>query len=237
MENIFGKMAIVKRIVNLGIETLFPRFCLRCGREGVAWCGVCDESYTPRQALPSCPFCAASGSDRVCNSCKQDVYLDGLSAAAMYSDPIVRGSITRWKYHGDVEYRQAVQKWIRKGFRKTSIPQALFYVTHVPLHQKKKRARGFDQAEFIAQVVAEELGLEHISLLTRRYQTGSQAKRTSESRIIGDLDDAFEAAQVVPLNVLLCDDVFTSGSTIDAAAKCLKEAGAKLVWGCTIARG
>jgi predicted amidophosphoribosyltransferase len=56
-------------------------------------------------------------------------------------------------------------------------------------------------------------------------------------RKLGDLDGAFRARAASPARVLLCDDVFTSGATLDAAAKCLKQAGAAEVWGFTIAKG
>ena len=60
-----------------------------------------------------------------------------------------------------------------------------------------------------------------------------------EGRRVGELDAVFDLVPgiEVPENVLLCDDVFTSGATMDACARVLKEAGAKQVWGYVLAKG
>lgn len=187
--------------------------------------------------MPSCPFCFEEGSNAACLSCREDVFLDGVSSLSSYADKIVQEAIKHWKYYGDRAYEEVIVRWLREGIQHLSFPSRPYFVTHVPLHIRRRRERGFDQAHSIAQVVAAEFGLEHIPLLRRRAQSTHQAGIGRSDRMVGDLDHLFEIEAPVPEHVLLCDDVFTSGATMDAAAKTLKEAGAKTVWGVTIARG
>ncbi len=230
-------MEIVNKIKCAGVETLFPRFCLRCNKEGVAWCQACDESYALRQPAPSCPFCHSGDSDRTCAACKPLVFTDGLSALTYYADPIVRNALTSWKYYGDEAYGSLIERWLRRGVDKINFPALPLVITHVPLHARKRRARGFDQAERIARILSEETGLEALPLLHRRIFTEPQANRPHADRLVGDLDGIFRVFGPVPEHLILCDDVFTSGMTMDAAAMALKEAGAKTVWGFAIGRG
>ena len=218
------------------LDIFFPRFCLRCGQEGEAWCRTCDESYVLRPITPCCPFCFEGDTCRVCEACRGEVFLDGVVAIGSYADVVVQGALKHWKYYGDSVYRNVIEGWIRKGVGGLSIPYEPFVVSHIPLHVRKRRERGFDQAGEIAQMFAREFGLEHLPLLTRRVRTSSQAGKGRKDRIVGDMDHVFLPHGAVPEYVLLCDDVFTSGATMDAAAKKLKENGAKVVWGLTVAR-
>jgi predicted amidophosphoribosyltransferase len=116
-------------------------------------------------------------------------------------------------------------------------PVKPWVVTHVPLHQVRHRQRGFDQAEIIAREVGEIYGVPVVPLLERVRKTAPQARR--EARQVGEMDEVFTVVSgiEVPKFVLLCDDVFTSGATMDAAAKALKEAGAEMVWGFVLGKG
>ncbi|PJA45126.1 amidophosphoribosyltransferase [Candidatus Uhrbacteria bacterium CG_4_9_14_3_um_filter_50_9] len=193
----------------------------------------------PEPLSARCPFCHRLGSDRVCGACRSEVYLDGVSALAPYGNPVVRKALQTWKYDGDREIEKVLQQWLTAGAAHITPPLAPFHACAVPLHEGKQRQRGFDQADVVAQWASGLYGIPHTSLLVRKTKTASQAKRAGGSRQVGELDGVFHIRRdvAVPEHVLLCDDVFTSGATIDAAARTLKEAGAKQVWGWVIARG
>jgi predicted amidophosphoribosyltransferase len=229
----------VRRLAVRVLDLVFPRFCLRCGAEGTAWCAGCAASFVPVPPVARCPFCGADGSWRACASCRGETYLDGLVAAASYGNATVREALTSWKYHGDPETGRVVDLWIRQAAaaRGTWPLPSGATVAHVPLHASRRRHRGFDQAEEVARSFAAALGLPSAVLLARETATESQAKRSAAERLVGDLDGAFVAVGSVPRKVILCDDVCTSGATMDAAAKALKEAGAETVWGFAVARG
>ncbi len=218
------------------LDTFFPRFCVRCSREGSACCESCLEAYVPRAPEASCAFCGTAGSPRTCASCQRETSLDGLTALSAYGDPVVRKALKAWKYVGDEAYRDVVERWVRRS--DLDLPLELSApLVPVPLHVTRRRERGFDQAERFAEQVSTMTGRPYTSLLARIHRTHAQAQRGHAARLVGDLDGIFRIEDDVPEAVILCDDVFTSGATMDAAAKCLKEAGAETVWGLVLARG
>jgi len=111
-------------------------------------------------------------------------------------------------------------------------------VIPIPLHPAKKRARGFNQAKFIGKGIAEILGLPlRTDLLKRQKYTSTQTKLSREERQ-QNMHGAFATTgDQLPAdaNILLVDDVFTTGSTMDSAAKILLQNGAHTVFGFTLA--
>ncbi|MDB4978692.1 MAG: competence protein [Candidatus Peribacteria bacterium] len=107
----------------------------------------------------------------------------------------------------------------------------------VPLHWTRRFFRGFNQAEILANVVSYETGWDtNTLLLVRNRPTGHQAWRGREERFKA-VNGAFIAYGNVPESVVLIDDLFTTGATLDACAKVLKAAGAKQVQALVVARG
>jgi predicted amidophosphoribosyltransferase len=151
----------------------------------------------------------------------------------------VRKALSVWKYDHDREVESVIHGWLSSAGARMAPPVAPFHVCPVPLHEKKKRQRGFDQASVVAKWAGALYGLPVESFLIRTKSTLSQARLGSGERQVGELDGLFVVPTntTIPEHVLLCDDVFTSGATMDAAARALKEAGAKQVWGWVIARG
>jgi predicted amidophosphoribosyltransferase len=108
-------------------------------------------------------------------------------------------------------------------------------VTWAPLSRRRRGARGFDQAEMLAALVASRLGLEMLPLLTRVRDTTAQATRTGRQRR-ASLRGAFQWTDRAPPSVLLVDDVLTSGVTAAACGAALKESGSRRVVLLTAAR-
>lgn len=112
-------------------------------------------------------------------------------------------------------------------------------VTNIPLHPRRKRERGFDQAEQLAKAFSNASGVPFIPLLTRTRSTSQQAKLGATERqknIAGAF--AFRSEQKLSTtqkSVLLMDDVATTGATLNEAARVLKSAGAEKVVALTVA--
>ncbi len=111
----------------------------------------------------------------------------------------------------------------------------------VPLHQNRRRSRGFNQAELIARAALKPLPAQFefaSAVLMRRRETISQVGLSREERI-ENMRDAFrvrDTARVRGRNVLVVDDVMTTGTTLSECARVLKQAGANKVWAATVAR-
>lgn len=108
----------------------------------------------------------------------------------------------------------------------------------IPLYKIRERKRDFNQAELLAQGLADKWGLALNQGLKRMRSTTTQVKLTEKERL-QNLKGAFVVENTVILkgnNIILVDDVFTTGSTLFSGAEVLKKAGAKQVWGITLAR-
>lgn len=115
----------------------------------------------------------------------------------------------------------------------------------VPLHVRRERARGFNQASLIAATVARRLDLPVLPLLERARPTVAQTSINADAGQVRqqNVADAFRIRQDtvadgdVPSSVILVDDVATTGATLEASARVLYHHGAKDIWGAVICRG
>ena len=124
-----------------------------------------------------------------------------------------------------------------------SLPDGAIQVVPVPLHPRKQAQRGFNQAEQIARVALKQLARPQrfqlrTGVLGRQRETGSQIGLTRHQRR-ENLRGAFAVIDPAPVahrNILLVDDVFTTGTTASECARVLRRAGAERVWVVTVAR-
>ncbi len=198
-------------------ETLFPyiKKCVVCGTEKAVTDYLCPTCGLAMHKL------TADRADAQC-AC----------AAYLYDDPAAR-IVQRYKYGGS----RYLAGFMAQAMLRASIEAQISfdYVCHVPLHKKKRRKRGFDQASLLAQRLAELTGKPHIDAIKRIRNTPSQTRLNSQQRK-ENMRGAFEAVQSVSGRVLLVDDVFTTGATAAECAGVLKEAGAAEVTVLTFAR-
>ena len=140
----------------------------------------------------------------------------------------------------DVLGRMLGEAMTRMG---TDPPSGLLRVIPVPLHRKKQAQRGFNQSEMIARAAMKRVtNPARYQILTgvlqRTRETGSQIGLTRHQRR-ENLRGAFavsDARQIANREILLVDDVFTTGTTVSECARVLRKAGARRVWVATVAR-
>jgi ComF family protein len=162
------------------------------------------------------------------------------ATAAYRSRGVVRKLIHQFKYNRQMHLRHLLARMLTEGFRDPRLevmrPQAL---VPVPLHAARQREREFNQAGVLADLAGRRLGFPVSDCLRRTRYTLTQTDFHREERF-GNLEGAFalrRGAQVEGLTVALVDDVLTTGSTADACARVLREAGAAAVVVITVARG
>ena len=239
MKNIFLK------IKNFLIDILFPRFCLSCGKEGVWLCQDCMNILETRD-VASCPVCLRRVIDfRTCPSCKNKTNLSGLFWALSYEKPLVKKIIHQYKYGPLI--------------RELAMPLANIIISHLllvetdknnflndfvlvplPLHNKRKKWRGFDQALELSKEIGNYFDMPVLdNVLIRQKETPPQAELGKEDRA-ENIKNAFSCQNqnlIKNKKIFLVDDVYTTGATMKEATKTLKQNGAKEVWGLVIARG
>lgn len=230
------------------LDIIYPKFCLGCHREGTYLCPDCF-SQIPLRSL-QCPICGIRVPDgKLCPACRQknDLALFGFAAASFYSNPLVRDTIENLKYKFVQESSQALADIVIKFVRFNPLLEFAknpdnFIICPIPLHPRRLRWRGFNQAQTIAQIVASSLNIPlKNDIIVRKRYTQPQASFTDEQKRAQNIKDCFAIA---PFNknllkrkkIILFDDVAHTFSTLNEAAKCLREEGARQVWGLTVAK-
>jgi competence protein ComFC len=199
------------------LTVLLPGRCPGCGRRAEP---VCDRCLAGMRAAPN----AASPPGIV------------WSTAVFAYEGVARELVARVKYRNE---RIAV-RWLgaRLAERCAHAPFAIDTVTWVPASAQRRAERGVDHGALLARVVATELGLDARRLLTRDDGPPQTGRPAAERRSGPILREAGAVARmcVAGKNVLVVDDVVTTGATLQAAARVLRSLGAREVLAATVAR-
>jgi competence protein ComFC len=150
----------------------------------------------------------------------------------MQSCGIVRDLIHRFKYGGEVWVGALLADFLTQGLRDPRLKGRSFdAVVPVPLHPLRRREREFNQAEVLSRELARKNNLAFCEALERLRYTVTQT-HFDRRRRMQNLRDAFGLRRNVPVqgkDLLLVDDVLTTGSTLDECARVLLAAGARSV--------
>jgi ComF family protein len=185
----------------------------------------------------------------ICVICEQSIQLEGQCNRCIQNPPHIR-AIRSWdEFKGPIrnalhnlKYRRNIGLGISlaknlielvRGF-----PWQIDIISPVPLRKNREKERGYNQADLLAKPLAFELQLPYNPrILQRQRETQSQVELSLAERR-KNLKDAFKAdpKTIKDINILVVDDVTTSGSTLEACATAFLEAGAKTVYGVTVAR-
>lgn len=214
-------------------DLLFPPRCLGCGGMGSFFCPACVKA-TPQLEGPLCPACAMTVDPTypVCR-CRRHA-LRYVRAAGTYDNPL-RLAIQRFKYGG----RRAAEVDLAAVLDRAVSPFAAIGPVLVPvaLHPSRERQRGYNQATLLARAVSTRHGMTVLESSLRRVKpTQPQVGLSAEART-RNIKGAFAAdsAFVRGKDVLLVDDVCTTGATLRAAAEALQQAGAHKVYAAVLA--
>lgn len=229
---------------------LYPPHCAACGvpigpRTGPL-CRPCARSRArlsgPRCAVCSQPFGGAITSVFRCTNCGDRELAFEFATAAYRSRGTVRSLIHQFKYGRQFHLRHLLARMLAEGFRDArcaDVPADA--IVPVPLHPSRLREREFNQAEVLAHLAGRRVGLPVEDCLRRGRYTPTQTHFHREERF-ENLRGAFELRRGAESRVggkrfAVVDDVLTTGSTADACARALRDAGAAAVVVITVARG
>lgn len=241
-------------------DLIFPKTCLKCKKEGRYFCDRCVLGI--KTVFQICPVCERPSPFGLIHPlCKTRNSLDGLTSFFIYED-IIKEAIHKLKYRRITDLKSEFlqimfNEWGQKSDEMTLlnrfIEQEKPTVIPVPLYWWKEHDRGFNQSSIIGEAIAKKFNLPfNDKILFRQKNTISQTKLKEEDRkknvqnifsvspniLISPprLASRVEVEAGQYLNILLVDDVWTTGATLKEATKTLKSAGAKKVWGLTVAR-
>lgn len=231
----------LKSIWGIVLNSVFPVYCLGCGREGGILCNFCVEDID-FSGVFFCPICHKKNEDgRCCLFCSNDSSLDRHIALCGYQESGLSGKLIQsFKYN----YIESVLSIFERGmlqFFQVNKFLEIDLIIPVPLHSRRYVERGFNQAELIARALSGILKVDLVCALCRNRHTKQQARldkvgrlKNVESAFV--LDEKFKGV-IRNKKVLIVDDVYTTGATIGECAKVLKNYGATEIVGFSIARG
>lgn len=227
------------------LEILFPKFCLNCGREGSYLCPDC-LSLIDVAEKQYCPFCSQPKivrDGKTCSSCQNSKKLTGFYCPASYDNFIVKKIINQFKYKPYIkELSKPLSSLIIAHLINLNkfTPTPDFILIPIPLHKKKLKKRGFNQASEIGKELARILKIPFFDdVLIKIKQTPDQVelKKTEREKNIKGVFFCKKPEIVSGRKILLVDDILTTGSTMEEGASVLKSAGAEEVWAIVAARG
>jgi ComF family protein len=225
-------MGIINTTKEQLLDFLFLKFCLLCDMKGSYMCAKCRSGKIKIFDRQICHVCGNfSENNLVHQNCQPQTNLSAVYSSVHYNKNAAR-LLTELKYslHSAVASELAeILLW-----KLDSLRLSYDLIIPIPLSRKRLWWRGFNQAELLAQYLGAKK--ENSKLLRRTRHTRTQVGLDRSERL-NNLKDAFLASeQVDGKTILLVDDVYTTGSTMEACAEALLQAGAADIIGLTWAR-
>jgi ComF family protein len=218
------------------LDLVYPPRCAACGEAVAAgaFCGVCAEAVEP--VPPGCARCGQPGPDALCAACRAaPPAFDAVRAGALLGGPLA-DAIHALKYRNRPALARPLGAWLASR----AALEGGAAIVSIPLARGRRLERGYDQAALLADHLARASGASGRRLRTvlrRVRETPPQVGRTRADRA-RNVAGAFEASggALAGRDVVLVDDVVTTGATADAAASALRRAGARSVVVVALAR-
>ena len=225
------------KLKGIALDLLFPQWCVGCGKEGELLCHSCRRSL-PRIMPPLCPRCGRpQPSGILCPSCVGwQAEIDGIRSPFRFNR-VIRQAILQLKYKNLRALTQPLAKLLQDYLVTNPMPGEV--LVPVPLHQKRLKERGYNQSRLLAQELAKLINLPVVDdCLIRQRHAPPQARTSTVDERRSNVANAFSCRdhRLRDKQVLLIDDVSTSGATLDTCAAALKASGATSVWGLALAR-
>lgn len=223
------------------LGALYPPRCAACALVGCdGWCEQCADSI-PYITPPVCARCGTPvDAEGFCLSCSAHPLVPEAVRAVTRYDGVVRTAIHRFKYGKHPSLAPALARLLLEGWQ-TPLTERLHtadVVLPVPIHRERERERGFNQSALLAELFCQKTGLPMLHdvlerTVYRQPQVGLDAVQRQQN-----VQNAFQVRQPAALtgrSILLIDDVWTTGSTLNEAARTLLAAGAARVFAYTVA--
>lgn len=226
------------RYIDIITEMFFPRRC-----------PVCGDLVTPRGELicPECigelhfisePVCKVCGreilseDEELCGNCKRHRFSFEYGYALMSYNDVAAHSITRIKYTGAREYLDYYGLKSAELYGDRIKAMGIDAIVPIPVHKSRLKKRGYNQAAVLAHIIGSELGIPVYEDALCRNKKTAALKELNAAERLKNLTSAFYAGDIPEdmRSVLIVDDIFTTGATLEASTRCLKKAGVEKVY-------
>lgn len=240
--------SFIKSLVEYCEDAVFPPACPICDgarpiKNGIRVdiCEWCKEkiNYIKEPACIKCGKSLEDDSKEYCADCAKTNHIyDQAVSLYEYSD-YIKKSVYRFKYHNRREYAHIYAKEIAAECGIVINTWKPEVIMPVPIHFSKLKSRGYNQAGLIAQCLGKILNIKVDEDYLIRVKKTIPMKELNNSQRFKNLENAFQTNDngIIYKKVLIVDDIYTTGATIDECAKCLKKRGTKEVYAVTLCIG
>lgn len=213
----------------------YPPFCIVCDapltRDEIL-CGECRKYLNHPAVRNRCPVCFLPN-DRC--GCGKRLYYEQVAAPFLRDTPAKR-TVDRMKFNNRLDLIPPLARCMKDALDERNITGKTDLITFIPMDRKKEKKRGYNQAALLAEALAKQTGLPCLPLLEKYMETPTLHETESRLNRPGALLGAYEPIrEAIPSfegkNVLLTDDIVTTGATFNEAAKTLMIFGAEKVYG------
>ena len=237
----------INKIVTKVTEYIYPKRCPGCdellkrGEKQAGFCRNCakDISLTGSQVCMKCGSPIKNGQAEYCASCAGRVHKFRQSKAVYKYQGPMKQAMYRFKYSNRRCYARIFAKHAIMSHRDFFEKSGVEAIIPVPMYAKKQKKRGYNQAEVFARALGRELDLPVYSDIVRRDKNTVPMKQLNPIERRENLQNAFKLSENVVIfrKVLLIDDIYTTGATMDAVAEVLLSQGVGEVYSYCICVG
>ncbi len=236
-----------KGIIDFCLELLYSKRCVACEKVLLKLekeMGFCKDCAKKIRLVGNnyCMKCGAplnNAAKEFCISCMENNHIYIQSKAIFRYEGDMKDAMYRFKYSNRRCYGKIFAKHGIKNYGSWIKSQNIEAIIPVPMYEPKKKRRGYNQAEVFANALSEELGIPVFDKTVRRIEDTVAMKQLNSLKRKKNLLKSFTVAKkdVQFKKVLIVDDIYTTGTTMDEVAKALKTGGVEEVYGMCICIG
>ncbi len=203
------------------------------------WQGLVEVVY-PRENY--CIICKDDNCFGICDSCKKSIktinnsYQDEIISYGYYGG-VLKDLILKFKYKNNFTAGDILAEFLEEYITK-NLKYKEYVITYIPLSKKSRKVRTFNQCEYIAKKIGRDLSIEVLEVLIKQKETKEQKTLRRDERY-ENIKDAFKIKKRIKLknyNIILIDDVVTTGATLHEAYELLKKSDIKDIKLLTLAK-
>ncbi len=234
----------LNKLLGFIADIIFPPICPVCNKIMPIMAGdICPECEKKLTFVAE-PYCMRCGkpvdeTQEYCEDCTRRDHAYDEGRAVLIYDEYMSKSIYRFKYNGKREFARFYGRVMTQCLHDKIRQWRVEVVIPVPVHKSKLRQRGYNQAGLIAQQISKRLKIPVKSDIVIRQTATKVQKNLGFTARQNNLKNAFKVIpnSVKYKSVLIVDDIYTTGATVDAMARCLKKAGVEKVYFATLCIG
>jgi len=223
------------------LDLIFPPRCAICKKKGQKM--ICDDCLSKVVYIKP-PICRICGKPRdkyfagdLCEDCSREGMPFEIARSVVLYDGVIKEAIHKFKFEGKRALSSFLGEFLIDYLKRGYIPvKKIDAVIPLPLSRKRFRQRGYNQTELLAKEISGHYSINVDSSSLKKVKDITPQFELSREKRMSNVKGAFSSSPLPGKNVLLIDDIYTTGATVREASRALKAAGAKNVYVLTLAR-